>query len=107
MIRKIGYVLLVGGFAGIVLMCVNVSVRRHPFDMENWKRLPEEAQIPRDIAVHTADHLALNTRFLVCRNLVPATIMLVGGLMVGARKKTMADSAQQSGGGCGLPPPHR
>lgn len=94
MIRKAGYILLVGGFAATVFMCVQVSMVTYTSWIWHTKNLPIEDQIPRNTASAAMRDISLETNQLVRRMIWPALVMLAGGLLIGSRRKQ--DKAQHA-----------
>lgn len=90
--RKIGYMLLVGGFIALMFMTVRVSAVTYTSWVWRTKNLPA-GQVPRDTASSAMREISLETNGLVRRTLWPAVLMLVGGLMVGIRKPIGAQHA--------------
>jgi hypothetical protein len=88
MIRKAGYILLVGGFAATVFMCVQVSMVTYNSWIWHTKNLPAEDQIPRSTASAAMRDISLESNHLVRRMLWPALVTLAGGLMIGSRRRT-------------------
>ncbi len=91
--RKIGYILLVGGFAVIVFMCAQVSMITYTSWIWHTKNLPTGDEIPRNAASSSMRDITLESNHLVRRMIWPAFVMLAGGLLVGNQKRTGAQHA--------------
>jgi hypothetical protein len=93
MIRKSGYMLLVGGFIALVFMTIQVSTVTYTSWVWHTKNLPAGV-VNRETASSAMREISLETNGLVRRTLWPAVLMLVGGLMVGMRNPIRAQQRQ-------------
>lgn len=91
--RKAGYILLAGGFAAVVFMCVQVSMLTYTSWVWHTKNLPAEDQIPRVTASTAMREISLESNHLVRRMIWPALAMLIGGLLIGRQQQTRAQHA--------------
>ena len=84
--RKLGYFLLIAGFLALVFMCVIVSARTHSLWIWHTKNLSDQ-QITITMASDALRDVTLKSNGLVRQAILPALVMLVGGILIGFKKK--------------------
>lgn len=85
--RAIGFILLIVGFLWIGWH--GVSFTPHQYTRARWRaqQLPEGERIPRSDAVREINNLGLDLNEYQRTALVPAGMMVIGGLILGCRGK--------------------